>query len=424
MRRYYALAQKLNDLQDYSADEARGQPNLVSIYRPRPAAAGDAPETSAVHEPASAPASGPAGVEQLVGRDFLDLATAADQLPPLERSIARLKLGESLEEACRQGLFTTSAPVDPTPDEPPKPLALSWDSGLEEILEQLGPDALVEVTCPVCHASGRKQLLRQQGFALHRCLDCFHIYVSPRLRDDLQIQIGSETEPDGDTFLEVQRIYAESICRRLKDEARGRRLLDIGFGGGHLMHMARAYGFEVFGIDGSAQLVEAQQPFFGQRLQTAVIGDDALPWGSLDVIVMSHVIEHLGDPGAVLKQVWEALNPEGLLFAAVPDMGSVQFRILGKRWNVINPLAHFQYFNQASLTRLLTDSGFEIVERVEHPAFREAASSPWMKLVRSLGGTESGELAVLARRPRKAGAEASSQNGPQAVATEGDDGCG
>ncbi len=395
LRRYYALAQKLNDLQDYTADEARGQPNLVSIYRHRP---GRAPAASIDEPPPSPPLQ---AVESQVGRDFLELAEAAEALPPVEGTIARLKLGESLEEARLLGLFRRPEGGGETEPGEDRPLGLSWDSNLSEILESLGPEALVEVPCPVCSETGRKMILRQQGFALNRCLECFHVYVSPRLRDDLQIRLGRELDGEEDDFLRVQRIYAEFLCRLLRDQARGDRLLDLGFGGAHLMHVARAYGFEVFGLDSSPRLVDAQSPFFGSRLETAVIGEEALPWGAFDVVVMSHVLEHLGDPRASLGRVREALNPEGLLYVAVPDLGSVQFKILGKQWNVINPLVHFQYFNQASLTRLLEDAGFEVLERVEPPPFKERVAAPWMKLMRDLGGNESGELALLARRPKQ-----------------------
>jgi len=91
-----------------------------------------------------------------------------------------------------------------------------------------------------------------------------------------------------------------------------------------------------------------------------------------------------------------------MVYVAVPDLGSVQFRVLGRRWNTIQPLVHLQYFNQASLTRLLEDAGFEVIERIEHEPFPDRSSARWMRLFRRLGGSESGELALLARvRPEE-----------------------
>lgn len=400
LERYYALAQKINDLQDVTADEARSQPNLVSILRPRPDG------TGAAEAPPVMPR-----VEARLAADFVALLDAAAELEPVARGIAETKLSESLEEACRLGLFATVDEADDRDDavDSPGRLGLTWDVDLEMVTERAGLDAIVEVACPVCQREGRRRIMTLRGFTLHRCLECFHAYVSPRLRSAVQARIAAELdEHEADDFLDVQRIYAEPLCRRLRKAldpvpGRGWRLLDIGFGGAHLMHTARAYGFSVYGLDSSSRLIDAQRPSFGDRLAHDLLDpSQPLPWGNFDVVVMSHVVEHLADPCGVLERVHDALVPGGVLYVAVPDMGSVQFQLLGERWNVMNPLVHFQFFNQASLERLLGDAGFEIEERIEHPPFRDDVAPPWMKLLRDLGGSESGELAMLARRPRAA----------------------
>jgi SAM-dependent methyltransferase len=387
-----ALAQRLNDLEDHPADEARAQPNLIAVYRRR---SGEA-------RPYGAP-PGPDPVPGMIAADFERLASRLDGLPALERQVAAWKLSEHLESAFALGLFppTEEAPAASSATERS---GLSWYSTSAEILERMGPAALEEVSCPVCGGDGRKWLLDAQGFTLARCLGCFHVYVDPRIRGELQARIARESdEPQEDAFLDVQRLYAEPLCRRLRQEAPGNRLLDVGFGKGYLMQVARAYGFEVYGVDGSERLLERLSPFFGQRLARHWVGDGPFPWGSFDALVLSHVVEHLPDPRAALCQAREALNPGGVVYVAVPDMGSVQFRVLGRRWNTIHPLVHLQYFNQASLTRLLEDAGFEVVERIEHQPFPDAAATRWMRLFRRLGGSESGELALLARlRPEGA----------------------
>ena len=114
---------------------------------------------------------------------------------------------------------------------------------------------------------------------------------------------------------------------------------------------------------------------------------------------MSHVAEHLADPVAVLQEVRQKLNPGGVLCIAVPDMDSLQLRIFGKNWDVVSPLVHYQYFNEASLSRLLTTCGFENLERIQYPPLPKELTPKWMRLMRRLGGDESGELAMLAQRP-------------------------
>jgi SAM-dependent methyltransferase len=390
---YYALAQRLNDVQDHSADEPRGQPNLLTILR-RPQA--QAPASRVIDEPLE---STLVLVEDVLAGDFLRMGEMLAELPESERGVAALKLGESLDEAMRLGLF---ASIDlrelQATNADREPIRLVWDSTAEECLERLGPDALQDVPCAVCGGQDNGLLFRKQGFAFRRCGECSHVFVSPRVRVDVQASIAAQL--DGlfdDPFLDVQRIQAEHLCRVFRRFARGPRLLDVGFGRGYLMHLAQAYGFQAYGVDSSAALLDRLRPVFGRRLEQATIGAEALPWSAFDVVAVSHVLEHLADPRETLARVREVLNADGLLYLAVPDMDSVQFRIFGKRWNVVNPIVHLQYFNETSLRRALEQSGFEVLSRLEHPPEPLAVATRATRLFRQLGGSETGELALLCR---------------------------
>ena len=397
LERYYALAQMLNDVQDYPDDERRNQPNLISVYLRH---------KHGGHIPPNLAHSGrcviPPNVEDLLATQLLELGQTAERLPEPDRQIAQLKLHEYLQEAYRLGLFVA-------PDEEPVasaeaervPLRLQWHSDIDEVIERAGLDALQEIDCAVCESPERRLLFTKQGYAFHRCLECSHIYVSPRIRADLQKRIAEELDDGGleDSYLEIQKIYAAFLCDYIHPRAPGPRILDIGFGRGYLMQLTRAYGFEVYGIDSSTAQIERLKPQFGDRVCQVSVGLEKIPWGAFDVVVMSHVLEHLVDPAAALSEVRAAMNPGGLLYIAVPDMESVQFRMFGKHLETINPLVHLQYFTENSLSRLLQRGEFSELERVSPPSIPEEIAPRWMRLVGSLGGCDSGELAMVAHVP-------------------------
>jgi SAM-dependent methyltransferase len=133
------------------------------------------------------------------------------------------------------------------------------------------------------------------------------------------------------------------------------------------------------------------------------MGRDEIPWHSFDVVIMSHVIEHLPDPQGTLLEVHARMNPGALLYVAVPDINSLPFQIFGKRWDVINPMVHFQYFNRDSLERLLHSCGFGELEQVEHPQKPHMLASGWDRLMIERTGSESTELSLLARADKGAG---------------------
>jgi len=388
LERYYAAAQKLNDVQDFSEDERRGQPNLLSLHLRREG------EMDSGRYPARA--------EEEIGRNFLDMGRMAEGLPATERLAALMKLGESLEEALQMGLFAAAPePVAAATPEPPQRIGLDWYSNLEDVVLRLGADVLEETACAVCGAVERKRLFEKQGFTFHRCASCDHVYVNPRVSGGVSARIGLEldTRDVESDLLEVQKFYAAPICHILRTRAPGPRLLDIGFGRGYVLQLAKSYGFEVYGMETSPQQFEALYPKLGDRLHLLREGETELPWEGFDAVVISHVLEHLERPQDLLGRVFRAMNPDGVLYVAVPDIESIQFRLFGKKWEVISPLAHFQYFSVKTLSKLLQTSLFIDLERIDHEPVREEIAPRWMRLLRKLGATDAGELAMVCRRP-------------------------
>lgn len=370
LRRYYALAQKVNDLQDRERDAEQSRPNLTAVF---------------------------ADASAVIARDLEELEAIAATLEEPARTVAFTKLGETHGEAERLGVFgLTQSPSESGA----APLQLYWHSASSDFRDALGESAFETVPCTVCGTANDAILFRKQQFDYHRCAACSHIYVSPRVTAAVQKRLGDSLDaaPE-DEFLHTQKIYADFLCRLLRRHAPGPRLLDIGYGAGYLLRTARTHGFQVYGVETSRTRTAALESMMGDRLRIAHLGVDPLPWGSFDAVVMTHVLEHLADPGAVLRQIFESLHPDGVLYVAVPDNESQQFRIFGKEWEAVNPVAHLQFFNERALTRALREAGFLAPSRIRMPPLRGALRQRWTTLFRALGGDESGELALLARKP-------------------------
>lgn len=386
--RYYALARKLDDIENHPRNEQRGHPNLVSLLRARSTAA---PRVDVWQE-----------VEAIVGGEFLDLGIWADELPCLERGIARLKLHESLESAFGLGLFREAANTPPDSRPPSAAAGLHAASLVEEILESRGPEALEAVACGACGAGGGEELFRKQGFAVRRCLFCSHVYVSPRLAGSLAPHPGGENENDSGltSFFAAERLNAAVVCDVVSEYCAGRRWLHYGLAGGHLPREAMARGAQVYAADESADALEALRPLLGRRLWQVGRPLGELPWGPHDAVLLQHTAELFRDPRSALERANRALRPRGLLYVAVPGADSLQFRMLGRHWEAVSPVLRWHYFVRESLERLLADCGFAVVEWLEPPPLPASLATPWMQLFRRLGGSEAGELTVLARARR------------------------
>lgn len=153
--------------------------------------------------------------------------------------------------------------------------------------------------------------------------------------------------------LEVMRI----------DASESGRMLDVGCGGGTFLRRMRKAGWDVVGTEPDAKAaarLAAQEgfPVYGS-LEHLIQEREQL----FDVIVLSHVIEHLPDPIHALTMLRGMLAPGGRLLLTTPNALSLGSRIFGASWRGLEPPRHFNVFSPGSLRQALRHAGFH-VERV------------------------------------------------------------
>ena len=151
----------------------------------------------------------------------------------------------------------------------------------------------------------------------------------------------------------------------------GRTFLDIGAGEGFLLNAAYLGGFDVKGLDFSAYGVAK---FFPHLVSSHIAGDI---YESLQVLIdqgkrfsvcsSTNVLEHVLDPDLFLSFIRQVMEPGAILAITVPnDFSDLQQFALGEGmidqefWFV--PPHHLNYYNTVSLTRYMTDQGFEILD--------------------------------------------------------------
>jgi SAM-dependent methyltransferase len=143
------------------------------------------------------------------------------------------------------------------------------------------------------------------------------------------------------------------------------RMLDVGCGLGFLLSGIKA-GWERHGVEISAFAAghaEHQGHIFQGRLEDAAYPDELF-----DLVVLYHVIEHVLDPLALLKEIRRVLKPSGWLLLGTPDFDSGAARRFGTNYRLLHDITHISLFSNESMHRFLRDHGFRI-ERVDYPYF-------------------------------------------------------
>ena len=103
--------------------------------------------------------------------------------------------------------------------------------------------------------------------------------------------------------------------------ASGRDLLDVGCGVGMFLHAAKRE-WNAFGLETSAYGREFARARLGLCVKETI---DELPVQRFDVVRLSHVLEHIPDPGRFLDWVVALLNPGGVVVIAVPNRESLVY---------------------------------------------------------------------------------------------------
>ena len=243
----------------------------------------------------------------------------------------------------------------------------------------LGPETNAQ--CAVCDSVSRRALFRPRlspGLIV-RCETCGLVYVYPvEHMERFYTDDAPASEPGSASRVEEERhlwryLSEEEWKRRnlagVLDEIetlcpRG-RLLDLGCYCGLLLDLAQKRGWDVVGVEPEEVARRHAVERLGLNVLGGTLDQAAFQPDSFDAVVSLQVFEHLLDPKRTLHQITRVLKPGGLLAVEVPSIDNLSFRLLG-RWHRHFARHHLTFFNAHTLTRLLTEAGYQ-VKRVVYP---------------------------------------------------------
>ncbi len=157
------------------------------------------------------------------------------------------------------------------------------------------------------------------------------------------------------------------------------RILDLGCGDGAATQVAaaRCPGHRFAGLDWSARSAALARHRGVRVVRADVAGALPVASGSIDVVIMSEVIEHLVDTDAAVQEVHRVLRPGGSLLLSTPNLAAWYNRALlaagvqpvfsevslrsvhGRPGRVV--AGHLRVFTRRALTQLLAAHGLACV---------------------------------------------------------------
>lgn len=242
------------------------------------------------------------------------------------------------------------------------------------------------------------------------------------LADQFHAQLGSKGRR---RVIENRwRVFGEMIGEWLESRAASSlRILDAGCGDG--INLVGLRGLEsrlgrslqLVGVDyNPLRLARAAKLDSRISLQAASLYQLPFASAAFDVILCSHVIEHVPDLQVALSELHRVLRPGGLLIVGVPNEGCATAQ-LRNRWiqpSIGRDTDHVNFFTDRTLNAALTGAGF-VGRRLERETFffphsyinaacNELAAGHWLMAgLRRLWPSQAGGLIVAAGRPAGSG---------------------
>lgn len=166
--------------------------------------------------------------------------------------------------------------------------------------------------------------------------------------------------------------YIEGRCGGVA----GKRILDVGCGGGLMAEAMAQRGAHVLGIDLSTVAIQvatahAEQSGLTDRVQYQLTGIEALGAeheGQYDIINCLEMLEHVPDPAAIIEQCQRLLKPGGQLFVSTINRNpkAFVFAIVGAEYllNLVPRGTHeFKKFIRPSeLSAWCREYGFRLLD--------------------------------------------------------------
>ncbi len=263
--------------------------------------------------------------------------------------------------------------------------------------------------CPGCRSTRIQAKAERE---IGQCSECQLYFRNPR-PTQAEIARSYDTGATFEAWQDEEPARAKMWQRRfalLKRNAGSGRLLDVGTGDGRFLATAQEGGFAVVGTEVSeagASYARAR----GFEVHLGQITDLALPDDSFDLATIWHVLEHVPDPAAVLREAHRLLCPGGILAVAVPNEENffLRRRFGRAKTSPFDPLIfggeiHLSYFRPATLRAALRAAGFQVmafgVDDIYHRRNLAMRLKLWLQqiLARALGWHFAVAMYAICRR--------------------------
>jgi 2-polyprenyl-3-methyl-5-hydroxy-6-metoxy-1,4-benzoquinol methylase len=228
--------------------------------------------------------------------------------------------------------------------------------------------------CPSCehpkfenHLICEDYTVSHESFALVKCTKCSLIFTNPRpspqsLPEYYKSRDYISHTDQGNSLInfiyKLIRNYTvtqkENLISRYSKKG---TLLDYGCGTGHFLKHANKLGWHTFGYEPDVEAIKIAKT----KSESYFISSITKISQKIDVITAWHVLEHVTDLRATLRNLYNNLVPGGYMFIAVPNLNSYDAYKYKEHWAAYDVPRHLYHFSRKSFQQLVTKQKLKII---------------------------------------------------------------
>ena len=231
------------------------------------------------------------------------------------------------------------------------------------------------IECPICNTSQSELIGKKDRYGLsyktNICINCGLVYTNPRMDQESYNQFYNEdyrklyvgnTSPNFN-FFNTQRNNGKKIYSYLTEHNLIQKpssfILEIGCGAGGIVDVFKENGHKIKGIDLGKEYINYGKEKYNLDLEVGTLSDIKLE-ETPDIIIYSHVLEHILDLNKELQTLRKYVNKDTIIYIEVPRIKEIH-----KNYEA-NILKYFQNahtfnFSLETLSNLFAKSGFELL---------------------------------------------------------------
>lgn len=241
----------------------------------------------------------------------------------------------------------------------------------------------LNVTCNYCNADNYSELYpagKAQVHRIVRCNECGLMYANPQTDNVGAVEQSHLTSKDGNGQVNIESAlkdftpekhqYLRKQYLQVKDygkildfvdkEDKG-VFMEIGSYAGIFLNEAKKRGWDVLGIE-PLEIPALYSEKLGVKVIREYFEKAEIAEESLDVIVATHVIEHVSDPSYFIQKAYTLLKTGGKLIMETPTYDSLSYKVLQHRERSIRCNGHLYFFTKKSLAMLAEKNGFRVMK--------------------------------------------------------------